>query len=132
MSDKSPSSNTTSDKIFSEYFRVLKNGGRYICITLGQDHILDKILNYFPNNGWLVRVHKVRQILSYCYSCYSSVFTVITMYYNLAQVVTSESVDGLPVFAFVMTKFPNLPQKILEVCADGNFEATRVNDEVCS
>lgn len=60
MSDKS--STETPEKMFSEYFRVLKNGGRYICITLGQDFIVEKIMDYFPNNGWLVRVHKVCQI----------------------------------------------------------------------
>ena len=59
MSDNSAESNQTTDKIFTEYFRVLKNGGRYICVTLAQDFILKKVLEYFPKNGWLVRLHKV-------------------------------------------------------------------------
>jgi ubiquinone/menaquinone biosynthesis C-methylase UbiE len=36
------------DAMFSEIGRVLKQGGRYIIITLLQDQILKKILSYFP------------------------------------------------------------------------------------
>ncbi len=49
---------TMVEKMFCEISRVLKVAGRYICITLAQDHILEKILEYFES-GWLVRVHKV-------------------------------------------------------------------------
>lgn len=37
------------DKLFTEIGRVLKFGGRYICISLMQDHILNKVLQYFPD-----------------------------------------------------------------------------------
>lgn len=33
--------------MFSEIDRVLKTGGRYLCVSLAQDHILDKLLNSF-------------------------------------------------------------------------------------
>lgn len=47
------------DKMFGEIGRVLKNAGRYICITLAQRHILEKLLSYFEC-GWMIRVHKVK------------------------------------------------------------------------
>ncbi|XP_039270372.2 eEF1A lysine and N-terminal methyltransferase-like [Styela clava] len=104
MSDDSSQSNETADKIFSEYFRVLKNGGRYVCVTLAQDYILNKILEYFTKNDWLVRLHKV--FMS-----------------------DENQSNNLPVFAFVMTKFKNLPKKILEVCVDDSFTPTRVAEK---
>ncbi len=57
-------SNTTEetvaqvDTVFNEIERVLKTSGRYICITLAQEHILDKILKRFDSH-WLLRVHRV-------------------------------------------------------------------------
>ena len=45
--------------MFNEITRVLKYAGRYICVTLAQDHILEKLLDYF-GSGWLLRVHKVK------------------------------------------------------------------------
>jgi ubiquinone/menaquinone biosynthesis C-methylase UbiE len=45
--------------MFSEIKRVLKYGGRYICITLAQDHILEKLLDNF-SSSWLLRVHRVK------------------------------------------------------------------------
>lgn len=35
------------EKMFSEIERVLRKGGRYLCISLLQEHILNKILDYF-------------------------------------------------------------------------------------
>ena len=46
------------DQMFAEIERVLKIAGRYLCITLAQDHILKKLLEKFEV-GWLIRVHKV-------------------------------------------------------------------------
>ena len=71
------------DQMFTEIERVLKIAGRYICITLAQDHILKKIVGKFEL-GWLVRVHKVL----------------------LGDSDDSGSGMGgaLPVFAFVLTK----------------------------
>ena len=47
------------DRIFDEVGRVLKIAGRYLCITLAQDHILQKLLQYFDESDWLLRVHRV-------------------------------------------------------------------------
>ena len=49
---------TKVDRMWSEIARVLKVGGRYVCITLAQEHILDRLLQHFKS-GWLLRAHKV-------------------------------------------------------------------------
>lgn len=69
-------------RMFDEIKRVIKVTGRYICITLAQEHILTTLLKYFEC-GWLLRVHKVK----------------------LEVNKDSEMVGGaLPVFVFVCTK----------------------------
>ena len=35
------------NKTLSEVVRVLKTGGRYICITLSQEHVVKKLLDFF-------------------------------------------------------------------------------------
>lgn len=79
--------------MFSEINRVLKQGGRYIIITLLQDQILKRVLSYFPEMGWPIRIH-------------------------LINTETSENKEfHMPVFAVVLTKFKKLPnmKQILEV-----------------
>ena len=61
MSDSSEA-NKKAETIFQEITRVLRFGGRYICITLAQDHILDALLNFFPSKDYILRVHKVKTI----------------------------------------------------------------------
>uniref|UniRef100_H2YI45 eEF1A lysine and N-terminal methyltransferase n=1 Tax=Ciona savignyi TaxID=51511 RepID=H2YI45_CIOSA len=102
MSDDS--CDVTIDSMFAEIDRVLRTGGRYICITLAQDHVIRKILEYFPPNNYLVRIHKV----------WTS---------------TAEQTTEMPVFAFVLTKFMKLPSKIIEVCFDDSTKPTRVESE---
>ena len=41
--------NEDADRLFNEVDRVLKVGGRYVCISLAQDHILDKLLRSFKD-----------------------------------------------------------------------------------
>ena len=66
--------------MFDEIWRVLKVTGRYICVSLAQEHVLATFLAAFAT-GWLVRVHKIM----------------------LAG--ETESVGGaLPVWVFVCTK----------------------------
>ena len=75
-------------KLFEEIWRVLKLAGRYICITLAQEHILSEFLKCF-GTGWLLRVHKV--VLEG----------------------KSESMGGaLPVFVFICTKMAHKAQDI--------------------
>ena len=54
-------------RMWDEVGRVLKTGGRYICITLAQEHILDSLLKHF-DSGWLLRAHKVSKLLVESYT----------------------------------------------------------------
>ena len=68
--------------------RVMKVGGRYLCVSLAQDHVLECLMDNFKE-GWLVRVHVV-------------------------AIEISEEVGlggELPVFVFVMTKMATIPGK---------------------
>ena len=74
------------EQMFAEIERVLKIAGRYLCITLAQDHILKKLLEKFEL-GWLVRVHKVL----------------------LGDDESGSGMGGaLPVFVFVLTKMARI------------------------
>lgn len=73
-------------KMFSEVSRVLKVGGRYICISLVQEHILKELLQWF-SEGWVIRVHKIDQ----------------------KREEKSGIGSHLPVFIFVFTKMVSIP-----------------------
>jgi ubiquinone/menaquinone biosynthesis C-methylase UbiE len=47
MSDTSEKVFEEADRMFAEIDRVLKTSGRYICISLAQDHILSKLLTSY-------------------------------------------------------------------------------------
>lgn len=73
--------------MFSEVKRVLKTSGRYICVSLSQEHVLKQLLDGH-SEGWIVRAHVIRKM--------------------------EEGVAGsLPVFAFVMTKMMSIPGQLL-------------------
>lgn len=73
------------DRMFAEVSRVLKPGGRYLCITLAQEHIRVHLLEYF-SSGWVVRVHKMEPERK------------------------GEGVgSNLPIFVFVLTKMMKIP-----------------------
>ncbi|GAB6023407.1 hypothetical protein CHUAL_008195 [Chamberlinius hualienensis] len=56
MTDDSSEVIEIVDKMFKEVERVLKFGGRFICVSLLQEHILKKILTWFLDRSWFVRV----------------------------------------------------------------------------
>nr|SVE89152.1 EOG090X02SD [Daphnia sinensis] len=56
MSDANQESVERAKKMFKEIDKVLKVGGRYICISLLQEHILQCLVSYFHNLGWMIRV----------------------------------------------------------------------------
>ncbi|XP_018422337.1 PREDICTED: methyltransferase-like protein 13 [Nanorana parkeri] len=88
----------TATKLLVEIGRVLQCGGRYMCVSLAQGHVLDKLVNQFSQGGWMVRVHQVSEGSSN----------------------ESGSQFPLPVFFFVMTKvrqMPGFPQ-VLEMMSD--------------
>lgn len=93
------------DRMFQEVGRVLKIAGRYLCITLAQDHILQKLLQYFNESDWLLRVHQV------------------LLGRNDAE--GSGLGGALPVFVFVMTKMARIagrpPLKVSLTTESGSF-----------
>lgn len=78
------------DNYFQEINRILKTCGRYVCISLLQEYILMKILNFFPYNNWMFRVVR----------CYEA---------------EKNSESAMPVFMVICTKFKMLPKQLLEV-----------------
>eukprot|EP00058_Branchiostoma_floridae_P014709 XP_002600197.1 hypothetical protein BRAFLDRAFT_204501 [Branchiostoma floridae] len=109
MPDSQSETQERVTRMFDEVGRVLKVGGRYVIITLAQEHILKKLMQYFPQEGWITRVHKVSD----------------------SDRETSQKEMPLPVFIFVFTKFRKMPQmnKILEVCLDGTDTMQRLSCE---
>ncbi|XP_064649297.1 eEF1A lysine and N-terminal methyltransferase-like [Lineus longissimus] len=111
FTDKSDDVVKTVEKMFAEIGRVLRVGGRYICVSLAQRHILDKIMDYFVGIGWPVRLHRVVEDPDK----------------------ELEKEFHMPVFVFVMTKFMPMPNpiKILEVCYnEDKIERVSSTDEV--
>lgn len=100
MSADSPEVRDRVLAYFSEMTRVLKVGGRFICVSLLQTHILQLLLEYLPANNFMFRV--VRCV-------------------EAERKTADSSSDGtcMPVFVVIATKFKALPQKLLEVCLAG-------------
>ncbi|XP_047349275.1 eEF1A lysine and N-terminal methyltransferase homolog isoform X1 [Vespa velutina] len=100
------------DKYFKEIIRVLRNGGRYICISLLQEHILRKILSYFTANNFMIRV---------------------TRCHKTEEKAKQEEGSSIPVFVVVATKFIKLTESILEIAlTDGKPERVSSTDTVIS
>lgn len=78
-------------KYFSEIKRVLKFGGRYICISLLQEHILKFILKYFPSNDFIFRAIRC---------------------FEIEQKAIEKGENTMPVFMIVCTKFNKLSRKV--------------------
>lgn len=83
------------DRMLAEVGRVLQVGGRYLCISLAQAHILKKAVGHFSREGWMVRAHQVAS--------------------SQDRVSEAEPRFSLPVFAFVMTKFRPVPGSALQI-----------------
>ncbi|GFO39899.1 methyltransferase-like protein 13 [Plakobranchus ocellatus] len=82
--------------MFGQIARCLKVGGRYIIISLLQDHVQRILLQFFTDMGWPIRIHRI----------------------HTDQTDEGNKSMSMPVFAVVITKFkpmPNMPQ-IIEVC----------------
>ncbi|KAM7055273.1 eEF1A lysine and N-terminal methyltransferase isoform 1-T1 [Molossus nigricans] len=97
------------DRMLAEVGRVLQVGGRYLCISLAQAHVLKKAVGHFSREGWMVRVHQVAS--------------------SQDQVLEAEPRFPLPVFAFIMTKFRPIPGsslQILELCAQEQGKPMRL------
>lgn len=83
-----------ADRMLAEVGRVLSVGGRYVCVTLAQEHVIKLAVEHFAQ-GWAVRIH-----------CLSG-----------QQDEVSDSSFALPVFVLVCTKFRQAPPfAVLELC----------------
>ncbi|NXN28420.1 MET13 protein, partial [Nycticryphes semicollaris] len=104
LTDEEDATLAKVDKMFAEINRVLQVGGRYLCVSLAQAHVLKKAVEYFSQEGWFVRVHQVDSSK------------------DKQQFV-------LPVFVYVMTKFRKIPGsalQILEICPEEQDKPMRV------
>ncbi|XP_014113014.1 PREDICTED: methyltransferase-like protein 13 [Pseudopodoces humilis] len=104
LTDEEEATLAKVDQMFAEISRVLQVGGRYLCVSLAQAHVLKKAVEYFSQEGWVVRVH---------------------------QVASSGDKEQfvLPVFVYVMTKFRKIPgsaAQILEICPEEQDKPMRV------
>ncbi|XP_059503752.1 eEF1A lysine and N-terminal methyltransferase isoform X2 [Stegostoma tigrinum] len=106
MTDESEGTLRNIDRMFAEIGRVLQVGGRFVCISLAQEHIAKKAVSHFSQWGWPVRIHAVEE-----QGTANRQFTV-------------------PVFIFIFTKFKAIPgagHQILEICADELDKPLRVD-----
>jgi SAM-dependent methyltransferase len=100
LTDNSASVANTVEKYFTEIARVLKPSGRYICISLLQEHIIKAILHFFPTNNFMLRIVR----------CFAA---------EQKTMETSSTGITMPVFVVIATKFKKLPMKVLEICMGG-------------
>ncbi|XP_078417707.1 eEF1A lysine and N-terminal methyltransferase isoform X3 [Cetorhinus maximus] len=106
MTDESDETLLNVDKMFAEIGRVLQVGGRFVCISLAQEHIAKKAVSYFSQQGWPVRIHTVEEQS------------------------TANRQFMMPVFIFIFTKFKKIPgagHKILEMCSEEQDKPLRLD-----
>lgn len=87
---------TTVEAYFKEIGRVLKTGGRYVCISLLQEHILKYIIEYFPKNSFMLRI-------VHCSDADRA---------NQEKNADNSNTLTMPVFTVVATKFKALPMPV--------------------
>lgn len=91
MPDDNEETKTKVNQYFKEIQRVLKMGGRYICISLLQEHILRYLLEYFTSNDFMFRAVR----------CFEAEKKAI-----------ENGENSMPVFMVICTKFKALPRKV--------------------
>lgn len=86
------------ERYWAEIDRVLRVGGRYICISLLQKHIIEAMIKRFAERNWMFRVVR----------CHEA-----------EEKTTEKDGSALPVFMVIATKFQKLPSLVLETCMAG-------------
>ncbi|XP_060534206.1 eEF1A lysine and N-terminal methyltransferase homolog isoform X2 [Cylas formicarius] len=94
MPDEGVETDEKIERYFGEILRVLRVGGRYVCVSLLQRHILKKLLAYFPSHNCMFRAVR----------CFEP-----------EQKSAENGENAMPVFLVVCSKFKTLPRHILEV-----------------
>ncbi|XP_038650887.1 eEF1A lysine and N-terminal methyltransferase [Scyliorhinus canicula] len=106
MTDESDGTLHNVDRMFAEIGRVLQVGGRFVCISLAQEHIAKKAMSHFLQQGWPVRIHTVEEQS------------------------TANRQSIMPVFIFIFTKFKKIPgadHKILEMFTEEQGKPLRLD-----
>ncbi|XP_037708168.1 eEF1A lysine and N-terminal methyltransferase homolog [Drosophila subpulchrella] len=94
--DDSPETRLVVENYFKEILRTMRNGGRYVGISLLQEHILNFLLEFLPKHNCMLRI-------VHCL--------------GVEQANKEKNADDaltMPVFVVVATKFKSLPMPILE------------------
>lgn len=94
--DDTESVRQTVEAYFKEVTRVLRNGGRYVCISLLQEHILKYVIDYFPKNSFMLRI-------VHCPDAEKA---------NQEKNADGPNAVTMPVFTIVATKFKALPMPV--------------------
>ncbi|XP_042562006.1 eEF1A lysine and N-terminal methyltransferase [Clupea harengus] len=83
-------------RMLTEVSRVMAVGGRYVCVTLAQEHVVRLAVEHFSSAGWAIRLHCMTK----------------------EEDQDSDSTTfALPVFVLVCTKFRQPPPfLVLEMC----------------
>lgn len=58
MTDDSEEANRRAENLFSEINRIIKPNGKYVCVSLLQEHILRRLLSYFVENKWNIIIER--------------------------------------------------------------------------
>ncbi|XP_035916932.1 eEF1A lysine and N-terminal methyltransferase homolog isoform X2 [Anopheles stephensi] len=104
FTDESAEVVSVVQKYFTEIGRVLRGAGRYVCISLLQEHILRKVVDYFPSAHFMLRIVR-------CPEAGKG---------HAAEDTPNADGSSLVVFAIVATKLKNIPMRVLELGLDGN------------
>lgn len=90
-----------TQQYWSEIDRVLRIGGRYVVVSLLQEHIINELLVRFAHNSWMVRVIRCM---------------------DAERGPDGEPSDTvrMPVFMVVCTKMQRLPMLVMELCTVGD------------
>lgn len=92
-------------RMLSEVSRVLKVGGRYVCVTLAQETVIKLAVEHFVHLGWAVRLHCLQE----------------------ERGKEEEDTFALPVFVLICTKFRQpMPAPILEMCVGDDGAPVRL------
>jgi len=96
------------EKMWEEISRVLRVGGRYLCVSLLQPHILSSMVTWFSSRGWPVRVIRCVE----------------------AEQSKSAQDRVFPVFVVVATKFkPNSTMRpVLELALSTDGQLSRLGE----
>ncbi|EDW02775.1 eEF1A lysine and N-terminal methyltransferase homolog [Drosophila grimshawi] len=85
----------TVELYFTEILRTMRNGGRYVGISMLQEHIINYLLEFLPRHNCMLRIVHCLDV-------------------ERANKERSEDALTLPVFVIIATKFKNLPMPIFE------------------